>query len=72
MGKTSEFINKCKKLMGKEVKVILKNGVNLYGILYDYIPVGKLGNNEEEIYINSKGNIMGLLKHKIDTIFENV
>lgn len=72
MGKTSEFINKCKKLMGKEVKVTLKNGVNLYGILCDYIPVGKFENKEEEVYINSKGNIMGLLKHKINTMGENV
>lgn len=71
MGRTSEFINRCKKLIGKEVKVTLKNGINLHGILSEYIPIGKLGNNEEEIYINSKGNIIGLLKHKIDTIKEN-
>ncbi len=72
MGRTSEFINKCKKLMGKEVKVTLKNGINLYGILYEYIPIGKLGNNEEEVYINHKGNMMGLLKNKINTIEENI
>ena len=65
-------MSECKKLIGKKVRITLKNGVNLYGILCDYIPLGKFENSEEEIYINSKGNIMVLLKHKINKMGENV
>lgn len=59
-------------LLGKEVKVTLDNGVNLYGILESYIQV-KSGNiKEDEVYINSKGNIMGILESRISYIVENV
>lgn len=72
MKKPSDFIVECEKLIGKEVKITLTNGVNLYGILYECIPSGKLGNSEDEIYINSKGNIMGLLKNRIKAVVENI
>lgn len=72
MEKVNEFMKNCEKLLGKEVRITLKNGVNLYGVLDEYIPTGKLGNPEDEIYIKSKGNIMGILRNRIDVIIENV
>lgn len=72
MKRDNEFAENCKRLLGKEVRVTLKNGVNLYGVLEEYIPVGKLENLEDEIYIKSKNNVMGILRNKINVITENL
>lgn len=61
-------MKKYEKFLGKEVKVTLKNGVNYYGILQEIISES----DTEEIYINSSGNIMGILQDKIKCIVENV
>lgn len=61
--------NNYNNLLGKDIKVTLDNGVNLYGILEDYIQVESTDN---EIYINSKGNIIGILESRIFYIAENV
>lgn len=67
-----DFFKICSALIGKEVRVTLNNGVKYYGTLESYIPAGKEGNAYDEIYINSKGNIMGLLKSKVTYIEENI
>ncbi len=72
-------------MIDKNYKLINNNYINFHSTENDIdytlynsdgieIDGGVLENNkinDEEIYINSKGNIMGLLKHKIDTITEN-
>ncbi len=66
------MIKDIKKLIGKEVKVSLDNGVNLYGILDSYIVSETDKNKYSELYINFKGNIMGILNDRINKISENV
>lgn len=63
---------KCEELLGKEVKITLNNGINFYGILDCFIPSSKSAILTDEIYIKSKGNIMGFVIDNIKTIVENI
>jgi len=63
---------KCEELLGKEVKITLNNGINFYGILDSFVPSSKSAILTDEIYIKSKGNIMGFIIDSVKTIVENI
>lgn len=52
-----------KSLIGKEVRIVLKNNNKIFGILESC---------DEELYINSKGNIIGIKINNITKIEENL
>ena len=52
-----------KELYSKEFKIVLKNNNKLFGILESY---------DKELYLNVKGNIMGIDITKIKSVEENI
>lgn len=57
------MIKIIKELYGKEVRIVLKNNNKLFGILESY---------DKELYLNVKGNIMGIDITKIKSLEENL
>lgn len=57
------MIKIIKELYGKEVRIVLKNNNKLFGILESY---------DKELYLNLKGNIMGIDITKIKSVEENI
>lgn len=57
------MIKIIKELYSKEVKIVLKNNNKLFGILESY---------DKELYLNVKGNIMGIDITKIKSVEENI
>lgn len=57
------MIKIIKELYGKEVRIVLKNNNKLFGILESY---------DKELYLNVKGNIMGIDITEIKSLEENL
>lgn len=50
-------------LIGKEVRIVLKNNRRVFGTI-EYL--------DKELYINVKGNIMGINVGEIESLEENI
>lgn len=50
-------------LIGKEVRIVLKNSRRFFGTI-EYL--------DKELYINVKGNIMGINVDEIESLEENI
>lgn len=55
-----------KKLIGKEIRIWLKEGRFLYGKLLNYLP------KDDIIQIVSRDNVIELLRSRIVTLEENI
>ena len=62
----NDLAKNCKDLIGKEIRIWLKEGRFLYGRLQNYLP------KDDIIQIVSHDNVIELLRSRVVTIEENI
>ncbi|MBQ9012916.1 MAG: hypothetical protein IJ094_05045 [Bacilli bacterium] len=68
----NELFKNYKNLIGKEIRIKLKDDSFMFGVLDSFIPKGIYGNDEDMLQIKYRNNEIQLYKSNIVNIEENI